>query len=138
MLGWRWVFACLVIVAAITLAAAAWLLPKQNPDPAVFHLRPCRSSRNFSGIIRHPQFYTYAFTSAIASAASTPISAARPMWYMELFAREREDLWLDLRHHRLLDLITASQINNLLLRHTSEQIIRGALVWPRVRWPSCW
>lgn len=127
-LGWRWVFACLVIVAAITLAAAAWLLPEsKHPDPQ-FSLRPLPILRNFSGIIRHPQFYTYAFTSAIASAGLYAYISGSPYVYMELL-RVSEKTYGWIFAFIASGLITASQINNLLLRrHTSEQIIRGALV----------
>src|SRR5215813_8879026 len=60
MLGWRYVFAMLIIVDIIIIAGTFFLLPEsKKPDPT-FSLRPAPILRNFKGVITHPQFYTYA------------------------------------------------------------------------------
>ena len=68
-LGWRFVFAMLIVVDLIILAGIYFLLPEsKKPDPN-FSLRPGPILKNFSSVITHPQFYTYALTAAISAAA---------------------------------------------------------------------
>src|SRR5204863_5882425 len=67
-LGWRFVFAMLIVVDLIIIAGIYFLLPEsKKPDPN-FSLRPAPILKNFAGVIKHPQFYTYALTAAISSA----------------------------------------------------------------------
>jgi DHA1 family bicyclomycin/chloramphenicol resistance-like MFS transporter len=77
LLGWRYVFAMLIIVDLIMLTGIYFLLPEsKRPDPN-FSLRPGPILKNFEGVITHPQFYTYALTAAISLPDYTPILAVR-------------------------------------------------------------
>src|SRR6476646_2292085 len=64
-LGWRYVFVMLIIVDVIILTCIYFMLPESKPPDPNFSLRAGAITKNFLGIIKHPQFYTYAVTGAI-------------------------------------------------------------------------
>ena len=125
-LGWRYVFGMLIIVGFIVLAGIYYLLPEsKKPDPK-FSLRPLPILKNFAGVIRHPQFYTYALTAAISAAGLYAYIGGSPHVFMEIFkVSEKQYGWIFALI--ALGLISTSQINSVLLRnYTSEQIIKVA------------
>jgi MFS transporter, DHA1 family, multidrug resistance protein len=126
-LGWRFVFAMLMIVALIIIAGIYFLLPEsKKPDPN-FSLRPGPIIRNYSGVIRHPQFYTYALTAAISAAGLYAYIGGSPYVFMEIYkVNEKQYGWIFALI--AMGLIGASQINSVLLKnYTSEQLIKVAL-----------
>jgi len=127
MLGWRYVFAMLIIVDIIIIAGTFFLLPEsKKPDPN-FSLRPTPIIKNFAGVIIHPQFYTYALTAAISAAGLYAYIGGSPHVFMEIFqVNERQYGWIFALI--AMGLIGASQVNTVLLKlYTSEQIIKVAL-----------
>ena len=127
MLGWRFVFAMLIIVDIIVIVCAYFLLPdSKKPDPN-FSLRPGKILKNFSGIITHPQFYTFALTAAISASGLYAYIGGSPHVFMEIFhVTEKQYGWIFALI--AMGLIGASQVNSLLLRnYTSTQLIRVAL-----------
>jgi DHA1 family bicyclomycin/chloramphenicol resistance-like MFS transporter len=103
------------------------LLPEsKRPDPN-FSLRPGPIFKNFAGIIIHPRFYTYALTAAISAAGLYAYIGGSPHVFMEIFrVNEKQYGWIFALI--AMGLISAAQINSLLLRYyTSEQIIKIAL-----------
>ncbi len=126
-LGWRFVFAMLIVVDLIILAGIYFLLPEsKKPDPN-FSLRPAPILKNFAGVIRHPQFYTYALTAAISAAGLYAYIGGSPHVFMEIFhVSEKQYGWIFALI--AMGLIGASQLNSVLLKnYTSEQLIRVAL-----------
>ena len=126
-LGWRYVFVMLIIVGAIILFGIYFLLPEsKKPDPE-FSLRPLPLIKNFAGVIRHPQFYTYALTAAISAAGLYAYIAGSPYVFMEIFkVNEKQYGWIFALI--AIGLISCSQVNSLLLKnYSSEQIIKAAL-----------
>jgi DHA1 family bicyclomycin/chloramphenicol resistance-like MFS transporter len=126
-LGWRYVFAMLIIVDIIIITGVFFLLPEsKKPDPN-FSLRPTPIVRNFAGVITHPQFYTYALTAAISAAGLYAYIGGSPHVFMEIFrVNERQYGWIFALI--AMGLIGASQVNSVLLRlYNSEQIIKVAL-----------
>lgn len=126
--GWHTVFIVLALIAAAITTAVYFRLPEsKKPDPTV-SLRPLPILQAYGRVIREPQFYTYAGTGAIASAALFSYISGSPFVFMELFGvSEQHYGWLFALI--AIGLITSSQLNNLLLRRfSSEQIIR--LVMP--------
>ena len=126
-LGWRYVFAMLIIVGIIILSGVYFLLPEsKKPDPD-FSLMPLPLIKNFAGVIRHPQFYTYALTAAISAAGLYAYIAGSPYVFMEIFhVSEKQYGWIFALI--AIGLISCSQINSLLLKnYSSEQIIKAAL-----------
>jgi len=126
-LGWRFVFAMLIVVDLIILAGIYFLLPEsKKPDPN-FSLRPAPILKNFAGVITHPQFYTYALTAAISAAGLYAYIAGSPHVFMEIFhVSEKQYGWIFALI--AMGLIGASQLNSVLLKnYTSEQLIKVAL-----------
>src|SRR5260221_1165884 len=126
-LGWRFVFAMLIVVDLIILTGIYFLLPEsKKPDPN-FSLRPLPIIKNFAGVIIHPQFYTYALTAAISAAGLYAYIGGSPHVFMEIFhVNERQYGWIFALI--AMGLIGASQVNSVLLKnYSSEQIIKIAL-----------
>jgi DHA1 family bicyclomycin/chloramphenicol resistance-like MFS transporter len=122
--GWRFVFAILIFVDLIILLGVFFFLPESKaPDPA-FSLRAGALTRNFTGILKQPQFYTYALTGAVAYGGLCAYISGSPHVFMELFqVAEKQYGWIFALI--AVGIISASQINNLLLKkYTSAQIIR--------------
>ena len=126
-LGWRFVFAMLIIVDLLILTGVYFLLPEsKKPDPN-FSLKPRPIIKNFAGVITHPQFYTYALTAAISAAGLYAYIGGSPYVFMEIFkVNERQYGWIFALI--AMGLIGASQVNSVLLKnYNSEQIIKIAL-----------
>ena len=126
-LGWRYVFVMLIFVDLIVIVSAYFLLPEsKKPDPS-FSLRPGPIIKNFTGVITHPQFYTYALTAAISAAGLYAYIGGSPHVFMEIFhVTEKQYGWIFALI--AMGLIGASQVNSLLLKnYTSEQLIKIAL-----------
>ncbi len=127
LLGWRWIFVLLMIVDVIVLAGIYFWLPEsKKPDPN-FSLKPLPILNNFAGVIKHPQFYTYALTAAISAAGLYAYIGGSPSVFMGVFhVTEKQYGWIFALI--AMGLIGASQINSVLLKnYTSEQIIKVAL-----------
>ncbi|HVZ57129.1 MAG TPA: multidrug effflux MFS transporter [Chitinophagaceae bacterium] len=126
LLGWRYVFVMLALVSLGILAGVYFLLPEsKQPNPG-YSLKPGPILKNFLEILRHPQFYTYALTGAVAYAGLCAYVSGSPFVFMELFGvGERHFGWIFA--FIAMGLIGASQVNNLMLRrYSSEQVIRAA------------
>ena len=126
-LGWRYVFAMLIIVDVLILVGCYFLLPEsKKPDPT-FSLKPLPILTNFTGVARNPEFYTYALTAAISAAGLYAYIGGSPHVFMEIFrVNERQYGWIFALI--ALGLIGASQVNSVLLKnYTSGQIINVAL-----------
>ncbi len=126
-LGWRYVFAMLIVVGIIIILGVYFFLPEsKKPDPA-FSLKPGAILKIFSGIIRQPQFYIYALTGAVSYAGLYAYISGSPYVFMEIFkVNEKQYGWI----FALIatGIIGASQVNNMALkRFSSERIIKIAL-----------
>src|SRR6478672_11361361 len=84
-LGWRYVFAMLIIVDIIVIISAYFLLPQSRLPDASVSMRPKSIIKSFLQISRVPQFYTYAFTGSIAAAGLYAYIAGSPHVFMELY-----------------------------------------------------
>lgn len=125
--GWHSVFVVLAVLSALLLFAVIFFLSESKaPDPG-FSLRPKPIVGKFLYVAKDPQFYTYAFTGAVASAGLYAYLSGSPFVFMELFGvNEHQYSWI----FALVaaGLIGSSQLNNLLLKkYSSEQIIRTVL-----------
>jgi DHA1 family bicyclomycin/chloramphenicol resistance-like MFS transporter len=126
--GWQYIFVILTIMAVLIMVAVHFFLPEsRKPDPD-FSLSPKPIMNNFLSVLKEPQFYTYAFTGAIAAAGLYAYIAGSPYVFMEIFK-------VNQTHYGWIfaivafGLIACSQLNSVLLnRFKSEQIIRLALL----------
>lgn len=125
--GWHIIFVILTIITTlILLAVIFWLPESKQPDPT-FSLKPKPIIASFQKVISHPQFYTYSFTGAMASAGLYAYLAGSPFVFMDLYHVTGQHYgWI----FAIIagGLIASSQVNNLMLKtYTSEQIIRVTL-----------
>ena len=125
--GWHSVFIILTVMALVILIAVYFGLPEsRKPDPG-HSLKPAAIISGFWKVIIEPQFFTYAFTGAIASAGLYAYISGSPSVFMEIYkVSEKQYGWI----FALVagGLILSSQLNSLLLRtYKSEQIIPVAL-----------
>jgi MFS transporter, DHA1 family, multidrug resistance protein len=127
LLGWRWVFIMLMIIDVLILIGIYFLLPESKKPDLNFSLKPVPIFNNFAGIIKHPQFYTYALTAAVSAAGMYAYIGGSPSVFMDIFhVSEKQYGWIFALV--AMGLIGASQINSVLLKnYTSEQIIKAAL-----------
>jgi DHA1 family bicyclomycin/chloramphenicol resistance-like MFS transporter len=125
-LGWRYVFAMLILVVLIILTGTYFILPEsRKPDPSVI-LKPGPILRNFASILKQPHFLTYALTGAISYAGLYAYVGSAPYVFMEIYKVSEANFgWIFA--FIAAGLIGASQVNNMALRYyNSQQIIRVA------------
>ena len=125
--GWHSIFLLLAVITFLILMSTVFFLPESKPADPSFSLKPKPILASFSTVIKHPQFYTFAFTGSLASAGLYAYLAGSPFVFMELYHVSGQHYgWI----FALVagGLITCSQINNVLLkRYRSEQIVRVVL-----------
>ena len=125
--GWHIVFIVLAIMALLILVAVHFILPESMQADTTTSLRPSLIIKNYLIALKTPQFYTYAFTGAIAAAGLYAYIASSPYVFIEFFkVTEKQYGWIFAGI--ALGLITTSQVNSLLLKKfSSQQIIRVAI-----------
>jgi MFS transporter, DHA1 family, multidrug resistance protein len=126
--GWPMVFRVLAVVTALILGAVILWLPESKKEDPSISLRPKPILSGFARVAKEPQFTTYAFAGAIASAGLFAYLAGSPFIFMELYdVSEQQYGWI----FALIaaGLIGSSQLNNVLLKQfSSAQIIRAVLL----------
>ncbi|WP_255547506.1 multidrug effflux MFS transporter [Mucilaginibacter sp. dw_454] len=125
--GWHLIFVVLGAMALCILLTVIFFLPesyKPNPNHS---LKPGPIINSFLGVIKNPQFYTYAFAGAFSFASLFVYVSASPIVFMEIFKVSAKTYgWIFAGLS--VGFIGASQVNNLLLKkYKSEQIIWVAL-----------
>ncbi|MEO6837496.1 MAG: multidrug effflux MFS transporter [Ginsengibacter sp.] len=127
MFGWQSIFFVLASIAALTLLLVYFKLPVGRKPETSLSLLPRPIINGFLEVSKVPQFYTYAFAGAIASSGLYAYVAGSPFVFMEIYhVSEKQYGWIFA--FIAMGLITASQVNTLLLRkYSSEQIIRATL-----------
>ncbi len=128
MFGWPSVFIILTVVTGLLLIAVIFWLPEsKQPDPT-FSLKPKPILLSFYAVLKNSQFYTYAFTGAVASAGLFAYLSGSPFVFMQMYrVTEQQYGWI----FALIasGLIASSQLNTYLLRtYKSEQIMTTLLI----------
>lgn len=126
--GWHTVFTILMCMGIAILIAAQFGLPNTYEPDASMSLKPKSILRNFRNVIKEPQFYTYAFTGAIAFSGLFTYVAASPIVFMNIFEVDQKTYgWIFA--FMSVSFIGTSQLNSILLRkYSSQQLIFCALV----------
>ena len=127
-LGWRYVFAALIVIDIIIITGVYFLLPESKKADPSHSLRPKAVVGNFASIILQPQFYVYALTGAVAASGMYAYISGSPQVFIELFGvNEKQYGWIFAII--ALGIIGASQVNTFVLRkQRSEKIIQVALM----------
>lgn len=127
--GWQAIFYVLAVMGAVITTAVIIFLPESRPPDPNFSLKPRAIVSGFVSVWRVPQFYTYTLTGSLASAALYAYLAGSPFVFIERFQVSEQSYGL-IFAIIAGGLITASQINSVLLRkYTSQKVIIVALVW---------
>lgn len=127
-LGWHAVFFILMCMGiAILLASQLGLPNTYQPDTSI-SLKPKPILSNFALVLKEPQFYTYAFTGAVAFSGLFSYVAASPLIFMDIYKVDAKTYgWIFALMS--VSFIGSSQLNSMLLkRFSSEQMIFGALI----------
>lgn len=125
-LGWRYIFAILILVVLIILAGTYFFLPESKKPDTGFSLKPAPIIRNFASVLKNTHFITYALTGAVSSAGLYAYLGGSPHVFMEIYKVNGVQFgWIFAVI--AAGLIGASQVNNLALKkYSSEQVIRMA------------
>jgi MFS transporter, DHA1 family, multidrug resistance protein len=125
--GWRFVFVVLITVVGLILLAVYFFLEESKEPNRKLSLHPQHIVKEFTTVFKHPQFYTYAFTGAIAASGMYAYIGGSPYVFMDIFkVSERQYGWIFALI--AMGLIGASQLNSVLLKnYRSEEIIKVAL-----------
>jgi MFS transporter, DHA1 family, multidrug resistance protein len=126
--GWQWVFIVLSAFVALMLVVCWWRLPQGHKPDRTVSLRLLPILRNYAGVLREPQFITYALSGAFAFSGLLAYVASSPIVFMEVFhvsAQKFGAIFAGLA----VGFIGSNQINVFLLRKfSSEQIFRATLL----------
>lgn len=126
-LGWRYIFVVLLLIGLSLLVIAKRMLPETREPDVSLSLHPLQVLREYLVVFREHRFATYALTGGLASAGLFAYIAGSPFVFMKLFSiSEQHYGWVF--GMNALGLITASQINRVLLRKRSsaEIILRAS------------
>ena len=127
-LGWQSVFFILMGLGISILASVYFWLPASYKPDVSISLKPKPILLNFWQVLRTPQFYTYAFTSAIAFSGLFAYVSGSPILFMDVFHTD-EKVYGWIFAFLSVGFIGSSQVNTLLLRSfKSDQIVSTALI----------
>lgn len=125
--GWHTIFILLTVMVVLILTAVHFTLPESRQPDTNISLKPAPIVRGFWNVLREPQFYTYAFTGAIAASGLYAYISGTPYVFMKIYQVSEKTYGL-IFAGLASGLIISSQINSLLLKkYKSEQIIPVAL-----------
>lgn len=130
--GWHSIFIVLTLLVACILVLVYFYLPESKQPDKKFSLTPALIFKNYFLVLKEPQFLTYAFTGALATAGLYAYIAGSPFVCMQLF-HTSEQLYGWIFAIIASGLIGCSQINSFLLRKKkSEEIIKVALLFQSI------
>ena len=126
--GWHSVFLVLMLLGLLNLLASIFALPGSYKPDTTISLKPKPIIMGFIAVLREPQFYTYAFTGAVAFGGLFAYISGSPLLFMNIFAvSEKTYGWIFA--FLSIGLIGAGQVNTQMLKkYSSEQLIFGALI----------
>nr|WP_068889262.1 multidrug effflux MFS transporter [Pedobacter panaciterrae] len=126
--GWHTVFLILLGLGLFNFIASWLWLPESYKADTTMSLKPRPIINNFIAVLREPQFYTYAFTGAMAFAGLFVYITSSPILFMSLF-KVKEETYGWIFAFLSVGFIGASQVNTLMLKkYKSEQLIFAAII----------
>ncbi|WP_417941254.1 multidrug effflux MFS transporter [Flavobacterium sp. RS13.1] len=126
--GWHIVFLILMCMGIAILIASQIGLPNSYKPDTSISLKPKPIISNFFKVLKNPQFFTYAFTGAIAFSGLFSYVAASPIIFMDIYHVDAKTYgWIFA--FMSVSFIGSSQLNSVLLKKfSSEQMIFSALI----------
>jgi len=125
--GWQSVFIMLMGIAILILIAVIFSLPESYKPDTSYSLKPLPIITSFLGVIKIPQFYTYAIATSLAFAGLFAYVAASPTVFMEFYHVSGKTYgWIFASLS--IGFVGSSQLNSILLNYfRSERIVTWAL-----------
>jgi DHA1 family bicyclomycin/chloramphenicol resistance-like MFS transporter len=126
--GWESVFLVLGAISLLVLLAVVFLMPEsKQPDPT-FSLKITDILSSFRTVMKERQFYMYTLSGSIAAAGLFAYLAGSPFVLLKLHGVSEKGYGI-IFAIIASGLITASQLNNVLLKkYTSVQIVKFTLI----------
>jgi DHA1 family bicyclomycin/chloramphenicol resistance-like MFS transporter len=125
--GWQFIFATLAGIAILILIAVIFALPDNFVPDTTLSLKPLPILINFWEVLKVPQFYTYAFTGAIAFSGLFAYVSGAPLVLMGIFHMSKNMFSVTFAA-MASGLVGFSQVNSVAMRYyKSEQILKTAL-----------
>lgn len=126
-IGWNYVFVILGLLGVLTLLASIFALPESYVPDRTMSLKPKPILLNFWAVLKEPQFYTYAFTGAVAFAGLFVYVSGSPHIFMDIYhLTDKQYGWIFAGLS--IGFIGSSQVNSILLkRFDSQQVVPVAL-----------
>lgn len=126
--GWHSIFIILTLMGVAILLAVLFSLPESYQPDRSLSLKPGPIIHNFLSVLKEPQFYTYAFTGALAFSGLFVYVSGSPKVFMGIYGLSGEVYgWIFA--FLSVGFIGSSQINTLLLkRFRSQQMVFAALI----------
>ncbi|MGO3181602.1 MAG: Bcr/CflA family multidrug efflux MFS transporter [Aequorivita sp.] len=126
--GWHSIFIILTVLAAVNIVLVYFWLPLGAPPDTTLSLKPRSIITKFWSVFKTPQFYTYTLTGSFAASGLYAYIAGSPHVFMELYGvSEKQYGWIF--GIIAMGLVTASQVNTLLLKkYTSQKIVKVTLI----------
>ena len=84
-LSWQWVFIVLALITFIILLVVFFYLPEGHQPDKTISLKARPMIETFVGILKHPQFSTYAFAGSFSFATLFIYVAGSPVIFMEVY-----------------------------------------------------
>jgi MFS transporter, DHA1 family, multidrug resistance protein len=126
--GWAWIFVILAAFALFLIIVIGLLLPEGHQPDTEISLQPRAVLEGFAAIIRHPQFYTYAFGGAFAFAGLFVYVTGSPIIFIDSFHVGPRGYGL-IFAALAMSFIGGSQLNIWLTRrHADRKIFRLAVI----------
>jgi MFS transporter, DHA1 family, multidrug resistance protein len=126
--GWAWIFVILAAFALFLIIVIGLLLPEGHQPDTEISLQPRAVLEGFAAIIRHPQFYTYAFGGAFAFAGLFVYVTGSPIIFIDSFHVGPHGYGL-IFAALAMSFIGGSQLNIWLTRrHADRKIFRLAVI----------
>jgi len=126
--GWQSVFLVLGAISLLVLLSVVFLMPEsKQPDPT-FSLKVSDILSSFKTVMKERQFYMYTLSGSIAAAGLFAYLAGSPFVLLKLHGVSEKGYGI-IFAIIASGLITASQLNNLLLKkYSSVQIVKFTLI----------
>lgn len=126
--GWQSVFLVLGAISLLVLLAVVFLMPEsKQPDPT-FSLKITDILSSFKMVLKERQFYMYTLSGSLAAAGLFAYLAGSPLVMLKLHGVSEKGYGI-IFAIIASGLITASQLNNVLLKkYTSVQIVKFTLI----------
>ena len=126
--GWHSIFILLTALALLISVGVFFFLPESKASDKNFSLRPASIIRNYFSVIKEAYFTFYALAGALGFASLFSYISSSPAVFMGHFELTQKQYGL-LFACLASGLITASQVNSVLLKHyRSEKIILASLM----------